>query len=209
MFDWIKIGETVIAGLIVFVLSGIGTLVVKKVILPSIFKKGESSESKSSFKQEYLNPFGVSLFLTFFFILAMFVSLFLQWSVNITMATGLIASILIFVTYFVYDSQCPRCNRLFSKHLITKEKISDEKRPYRYRNETITLYSDGSEKDRKFTGKEKVRMETIRTEKEHYVCRSCNHEWNKLFVRNLDKHNRPKPNIKRTKIKPPRDTYYY
>jgi hypothetical protein len=81
--------------------------------------------------------------------------------------------------------------------------LKEEKRPYHYRDETIYLYSDGSEKDHKYSGEEKIKMETWRTEKEFYNCTSCNHNWDKIFEKNLDIDNRPKPNKVRTRFNPP------
>lgn len=108
-----------------------------------------------------------------------------------------------FVTYWIYNNQCPKCNVVFKKKTINKETLKQEKRPYSYRDCTIYLYNDGSEKDKKFDGKEKTKMETWRTEKEFYECQACGYKWDKIFERNLDKDNRPKPNIVRTKFNPP------
>ena len=109
-----------------------------------------------------------------------------------------------FVTYWIYNNQCPKCNAIFNKKLIDKQTLKEEKRPYYYRDETIYYYSDGKTlKDRKFHGPEKKKMETWRTEKEFYECQSCNHKWDKIFERNFDINNRPKANKITTRFKAP------
>lgn len=201
--NWINILEGVISSLIATFISTIIVLVFLK-LFGREKEKDKSSETKNWIK----NPFLISLFITSFISVLTFFSLVYLWETFNYIYLGSASLILIIITYFIYENQCPNCNRVFHKKLINKEVLREEKRPYRYRDLTIYLYSDGSEKDRKYSGKEKIIMETWRTEKEFYECTSCHHKWDKIFERNLDIDNRPKPDIVRTRFKPPNSLDY-
>lgn len=111
-------------------------------------------------------------------------------------------------TKILYEKQCPECKKI-TKKLENKETLREEKRPYKYREEKITLYSDGEIKERKPYGKTKTIMETFRLSKELYKCinSECNHKWSETIDENLDIENRPKPHIKKTNEKNPDSTY--
>jgi len=202
--NWESIIENTISGLIVFLLTSILTFIFYK-----LFKKKKEKDLpkdlgyKNNIYLYLKNPFLISLFVTIFlFVLTGFFLIFSN-TLYYYMYSMLIGIIFLIITYWIYENQCPNCKKIFHKKLIKKDTLKDEKRPYRYRNETIYYYSDGSEKERKFTGPIKTIMETIRTEKEFYECTSCGYKWDKIFERNLDIENRPKPNEVMTKIKPP------
>jgi hypothetical protein len=198
--DGTSIVEGVISGVIATLISGFIVFIIKILISRKAPDEEKKDAKISDFKT---NPFLISLFATSFFVVLTFFSMVYAWTTFNSGYTILASFLLGLVTVWIYNNQCPRCNKIFNKKLVKKEKIHEEKRPYRYREETIYLYSDGSEKERKYRGKEKTRMETWRTEKEYYECTSCGYNWDKIFERNLDKDNRPKPNIVRTKTKPP------
>ena len=202
--DWTNIIENTISGIIVFVISSIITFIFYKIFGK---RKEKDTPSEDKYKTDippyFKNPFLISLFITsLLFVLTIFFAIYsptLYYHLYLVMG----ALIFVMITYWIYENQCPNCKKIFHKKLINKETLKEEKRPYRYRDETIYYYSDGSEKERKFTGPLKTIMETIRTEKEYYECTSCHHKWDKILERNLDIGNRPKPNKIRSKIKPP------
>jgi hypothetical protein len=201
--DWTNILEGIISGIFATLISTFIIYIFTK-MFGQQKNKDKSSEniSQTTSKSTFKNPFLISLFITSFTVVVTFFSFVFSWT-TINIYLSIAALVLGVITYWIYGNQCPNCNRIFHKKLINKETLKEEKRPYRYRDLTIYLYSDGSEKDRKYTGEEKTRMETWRTEKEFYECTSCHHKWDKIFERNLDANNRPKPNIIRTKIRPP------
>lgn len=202
--DWANILEGIVSGLFVFIISSIITFIFYR-LFGKRKEKDTSSKIKTNFNDYLKNPFLISLFVTsFLFVLTIFFAIYFP-TIYYHMYTLIGAFISAMITYWVYENQCPNCKKIFHKKLINKVTLKDEKRPFYYRDLTIYLYSDGSEKERKYTGPEKTRMETWRTEKEFYECTSCGHKWDKIFERNLDKESRPKPNIVRTKIKPPND----
>lgn len=198
--DGTNIIEGVISSVIAALISGVIVFIIRILISRKTSDEGKKEIKVSDFKT---NPFLISLFVTSFFVILTFFSIVYAWTTFNSGYLTLASISLFFITSWIYHNQCPSCNRIFNKKLVKKEKVHEEKRPYRYREETIYLYSDGSEKERKYHGKEKTRMETWRTEKEYYECTSCGYNWDKLFERNLDIDNRPKPNIKKTKTKPP------
>jgi amino acid permease len=202
--NWENIIENTISGFIVFALSSIITFIFYKLFKKRKEKNEPKRERYQTDINPYLkNPFLISLFITIFlFVLTGF---FLIYSgslyyYNYTMVAG---TILLIITYLIYDNQCPNCKKIFHKKLKDKITMKDEKRPYRYRDETIYYYTDGSIKERKFTGQLKTILETYRTEKLFYECDSCHHKWERIKETNLDIGNRPKPNKVTTKIKPP------
>lgn len=207
--DWTNVLENTVSGIIVFILSSILTFVFFK-----FFKKRKEKDAPPDIRYQtnihpyFKNPFLISLFITIFlFVLTGF---FLIYSDTLYyyIYTIFAATIFLMITYLIYENQCPNCKKIFHKKLIDKVTIKEEKRPYRYRDETVYYYSDGSLKERKFTGPLKTIMETFRTEKEYYECTSCHHKWDKIVETNLDIGNRPKPNKVMTKVKPPEDLSY-
>ncbi len=205
--DWNNILEGIISGVSATLISLVIIFIFKKIFGEKTKKDKSGEVQKANLSGSILsNPFLISLFLTSFVIVLTFFSMVYSWEV-FNYIYLLIADFgLGFVTYWIYNNQCPKCNRIFKKKLINKETLKEEKRPYHYRDCTIYLYSDGSEKDKKYHGKEKTKMETWRTEKEFYECQSCKHKWDEIFEKNLD--NRPKPNIVRTRFDPPNNFNY-
>jgi len=200
--DWENIVENIISGIIVFAVSSLITYIFYK-----FFGKRKDTIANDKYKVSdqpyYRNPFLISLFITsLLLVLSVFFIIFFS-----TLYYHLYSLIGVFVfvmlTYWIYENQCQNCKKIFHKKLVDKEILKEEKRPYRYGEETIYYYSDRTEKERKFTEPFKTIMETIRTEKEYYQCTSCHHKWDKFIERNLDIENRPKPNKVITKIKPP------
>jgi len=201
--DWNNILEGVISGVSATLISSIIIFIFKKTLGNKSKKDTDEVEKASLSVSVFKNPFLISLFLSSFLIVLTFFSMVYQWQVFNYVYLIVADCGLGFVTYWIYNNQCPKCNHIFKKKLINKETLKEEKRPYHYRDCTIYLYNDGSEKDEKFHGKEKTKMETWRTVKEFYECQACGYKWDKIFERNLDKDNRPKPNIVRTKVNPP------
>jgi len=205
--DWTNILEGTIGSLFAFFISAIIVFIFNKFV-------GQQKHRDSSMEKKnkinlvifLKNPFLLSLFITSFLFIITFFSLVYSWSVDYSVYLSIAAFILGIITYLIYENQCPNCKKIFHKKFVKEEIIKDEKRPHHYRDLTIYYYSDGSEKERKYTGPEKTRMETWRTKKEYYECTSCGHKWDKVSVNNLDKDSRAKPNIIKTKIKPP-DNY--
>jgi transposase-like protein len=92
--------------------------------------------------------------------------------------------------------------------MTNKETIKEEKRPWYYRDLIIYLYTDGAEKNREYSKEEKTRIETWRTEKEHYQCEKCGYNWERIFERNLDEQTRPKiQKTIRTRFKNPNGVF--
>ena len=169
---------TVISGFIVFLYSkskGKGKLMIGK-----SHKKLDISK---------INAFAVFLFITSFFVVISAFGFYYEWEkfpylIFITILLG-------FLTAFIYNNQCPKCKKILTKDLTKKDVLKEEERPYYYRTAKVYLYTDRTERNREYS-EEKKRMETWRTEKEHYKCRKCHHIWAKIFERNLDESTRPK-----------------
>ena len=204
--DWKSILEQTVAGLIVLAIPLIGTFIFKKFFWDKRKKadapQGVAEKNSGSIIK---NPLLISLFFTLFTAMLTIFALFILGENLVVLGLLFLTMILLVATYLIYENQCPNCNRIFTKQLIHKETIKDEERPYRYRDEAIYKYSDGSFKGKKYTGKIKTIMEKWRTEKEFYECQKCHHKWDKPFEKNLDFNNRPKPNIVITRTKPPSD----
>lgn len=207
--DWNTILEGVISGVIATLISSIIIFIFKQVFKGNIKNEPNKVEKADLSGSILKNPFLISLFITSFIVVLTFFSMIYSWEV-FNYIYLLVADFgLGFVTYWIYNNQCPKCNAIFKKKLINKETLKEEKIPYHYRDETIYYYNDGETvKDRKFHGKEKTKMELWRTEKEFYECQACKHKWDKIFERNLDKDNRPKPNKVRTRFNPPNNFGY-
>ncbi|MBD3202735.1 hypothetical protein GF327_00440 [Candidatus Woesearchaeota archaeon] len=207
--DWNNIIEGIISGVSATLISTIIIFVFKKIVGNKSKKEPNEIEKASLSGSVLNNPFLISLFITSFVVVLTFFSMIYQWQL-FNYVYLIVADVgLGFVTYWIYNNQCPKCNAIFKKKLINKETLKEEKRPYHYRDETIYYYNDGETiKDRKFQGKEKIKMELWRTEKEFYECQACGHKWDKIFERNLDKDNRPKPNKVRTRFNPPNNLGY-
>jgi len=207
--NWNNIIEGIISGISATLISTIIIFLFKKVIEGKTKKETDKVEKVDLSGSVLNNPFLISLFITSFIIVLTFFSMVYQWQVFNYVYLIVADFGLGFITYWLYNNQCPKCNAIFKKKTINKETLKEEKRPYHYRDETIYYYNDGETiKDRKFHGKEKTKMETWRTEKEFYECQSCGHKWDKIFERNLDKDNRPKPNKVRTRFSPPNNFGY-
>lgn len=200
---WNNIFESVLSGISATLISTLIIFLFKRFIGQKTKKEESNKVEKASLSGSiFNNPFLISLFITSFVVVLTFFSMVYQWQVFKYVYLIVADFGLGFVTYWIYNNQCPKCNIIFKKKLINKETLKEEERPYTYRDCTIYLYNDGSEKDRRFHGKEKIKMEIWRTEKEYYECQACGYKWDKIFERNLDKDNRPKPNIVRTKFNP-------
>jgi len=202
--NWTQILEQIISGVVVLTIAAIITFIGKKVLVKK--KSSEKSVETNKNQEESIlkNPFLISLFITSTAAVLSFFALIYYSGITIVFVCLLFATaVLAIISYGIYDNQCPNCNRIFSKQIVNTKVEKKEKKPYRHRKETIYLYSDGTEKDRRFTGKEKTRMETLITEREFYKCEKCGHEWNRLLKRNLDKENRPEPEYVTTRFKPP------
>jgi magnesium-transporting ATPase (P-type) len=207
--NWNTIFEGIISMVIATLISS-GIIFFFKLIFKGKTRINSDKTEKANISGSVLkNPFLIFLFITSFMVVLTFFSIIYQWQL-FNYIYLLFADIgLIFITVWIYNNQCPKCNSIFKKKLINKEILKEEKRPYYYKDETIYYYNDGETiKDRKFYGKEKTKMETWRTEKEFYECQACNYKWDKLFERNLDINNRPKPNKIRTKFNPPNNFGY-
>lgn len=154
---------------------------------------------------QYKNPVILTGFITLVLLILTLFGMYFQWKSYPYIFIGALG--FGFTTKLMYEKQCPRCKRI-TKEFRNRETMREEKRPYTYRDEVITYYSDGETiKERKFVGKEKKRMETWRIEKDFFRCKSCGYEWDEVFNRNLDYDSRPKPTKKRLKEKAPSDLY--
>jgi hypothetical protein len=207
--NWTTVLEGIISGVSATLISTIIIFIFKK-IFEKKTKKEHKKVQKADLEGSLLrNPFLISLFITSFIIVLTFFSMVYQWQVFNFVYLLVVDVGLGFITYWIYNNQCPNCNAIFKKKLIDKKTLREEKRPYHYREETIYYYNDGETiKERKFHGKEKTRMETWRTEKEFYECQACDYKWDKRFEKNLDKDSRPKPNEVITKSEAP-DAFNY
>lgn len=201
--NWNNILEGVISGVSATFIASIIIFIFNQILRNKSKKETNDVDNASLSVSIFKSPFLISLFISSFLVILTFFSMVYQWQVFNYVYLIIADCGLGFVTYWIYNNQCPKCNFIFKKKLIDKETVKDEKRPYHYRDCTIYYYNDGSEKDKKFHGKEKIKMETWRTEKEFYECQACGYRWDKIFERNLDKDNRPESNKVRTKINPP------
>jgi hypothetical protein len=193
--------EQVISGIIAtlvstFIIFIIGKFGGKKIILKNPNEK---------FKLASLSLFSVLLFLTSFFGILSLAGFYFEWAkfeylIIITIVFGVLGS-------FAYQRQCPNCKSVFGNRRTNTETIKKEQRPYNYRDLTIYYYSDGTEKNREHTGKEKTKIETIETRKDYFEC-SCGHKWwGAPYEVNLSLESRPKPNKIKTNYRNPEGIY--
>ncbi|QQG40039.1 MAG: hypothetical protein HYS81_01355 [Candidatus Aenigmatarchaeota archaeon] len=200
---WNSIIEATVSGVAAALISAIIIFVAKATLGRKLKERSIKTEVPDVSGSVLNNPFLISLSLTSFAVVLTFFSMVYSWQTFSYIYLTVADFVLGIVTYWIYNNQCPNCNRIFTKRLLNKEILKEERRPYTYRDYTIYLYADGSEKDRKYHGAEKTKMETWRTEREFYECYGCTHEWERLFERNLDLSNRPRPNLIRTKYNQP------
>ena len=140
-------------------------------------------------------------FLIFFAILSM-AGFYLEWVkfpylVAITIFLG-------FATAWIYNDQCPNCNKIFKKKHLHREVLKEEKIPHDYYDEIIYLYSDGVIKDREKGKKKKKWVEIVRTIRDHFKCKSCGYGWDSSLKRiTINESDRPKQTIKQTRKRNP------
>ena len=154
--NWNNILEGIISGVSATLISSAIIYILKKIFEKKTNKENSGEVQRADLSGSVLNnPFLISLFLASFVIVLTFFSLVYQWQ-TFNYIYLIVADFgLVLVTNWIYNNQCPECNKIFKKKLINKETLKDEKRPYHYRDCTIYLYSDDSEKDRKYHGQEK------------------------------------------------------
>lgn len=187
--SWQNMGEGLVS-------SMAGTLILN-FLFQNINKKS-NEKIKFSFPKD---PLLITLSITIFFGILSLFGFYYEW-VKFSYLV-VIAFVFGFLTFLIYEKQCPKCKKIFSNNRMHTEVLHKEKRPYKYRDLTIYYYSDGTEKNRKHHGKEKTRIETIETRQGFYEC-SCGHKWKKSpYKINLDLESRPKPDKVRTTIRNP------
>ena len=197
--NWQNILEGIIGNLIATCVSGVVGAAIYKLGRGGKFLK---NQSQKGLKLDNFTPFSLSLIITTFFTILSTFSFYYQWAnmPYMIVITGLIW----FGTFFIYDNQCPSCNKIFKKKHVDREKLGEEKIPHEYYDEIIYKYSDGSFKDRVWGKKKKRWVEIVRTIRDHFVCRSCGHKWNSSIKRiTVNESDRPKPIIRMTRIKNP------
>lgn len=188
---------TVISTLFVFL---VGKIWGKKVIMSGTHNK--------KFNILKINPFAIALFITSFFTIISGFSFYYQWTNMPYLIT--ITFLLWIGSKWVYETQCPKCKKIFVRETHPPDILKEEKVPVRHQKSTIIRYSDGSFKERKYHGKGKIVMERVRTQKNNYSCKSCLNQWKgNSYKEYLDKHSRPKPNVKKTKIQNPNEYEFY
>lgn len=197
--EWQNIGEGIISNLIAAIISGGFIFSISKIWGKNILMSGIHNRN---FHISKLNPFAIALFITSFFTILSAFSFYYQWE---NMPYLITITILIWMaTIWIYNDQCPNCNKIFKKKHIHREVIKEEKIPHEYYDEIIYLYSDGTEKDRENGKKKKRWTEIVRTVRDHYTCISCEHNWDSSLKRiTINESDRPRPIIKITKKRNP------
>ncbi|MBL7051666.1 MAG: HNH endonuclease [Nanoarchaeota archaeon] len=111
------------------------------------------------------------------------------------------------ITYFMWDTRCPKCKRTFVKNETNKEKIDEQIIPKTHYDRKKYLYSDGSVKNVE-NGKAHVIDHKIHTHKHHYLCKRCNNKWSNDKKIDLDKNTfQPKVTIIKTEEKNPLENF--
>ena len=202
--DLQNILEGIISGLIATAISGFIVFLYSK-------SKGKNKlmvgKSHKKFDISKINAFAVFLFITSFFAVISAFGFYYEWEkfpylIFITILLG-------FLTAFIYNNQCPKCKKIFVRNTHEPEIIKEEKRKHTHVPSTTYLYSDGTFKNRKVNNRKEKIMETVRTQRDNFSCRSCGHKWkSSAYERNLDAKNRPRSNIVRTRHKNPDDSIF-
>ena len=84
------------------------------------------------------------------------------------------------LTYFMWNSRCPKCNRIFVKKekLEWKEDLGIRKEPYKYYSK-IYEYPDGTREV--VSGSEKTIMRERKYDRHYFICKKCGYgsdkEW--------------------------------
>ncbi len=84
------------------------------------------------------------------------------------------------VTYYMWDTRCPRCKRSFAKKekIEWREDLGVKKEAYQYHSK-VYRYSDGTTED--VPGSEKTIMRDKKYDRHYYICKFCEHgsdkEW--------------------------------
>jgi hypothetical protein len=178
--------------------SIIGTLIFN-LIFQNINKKSKERIKLNLPKDLFLICLSITIF---FGILSLF-GFYYEWEkfVYLTIITFVFGAL----SFFIKEKQCPKCKKVFDNKRVHTEVLKTEKRPYRYRDLTIYYYSDNTEKNRKYHGRQKKIMETIETRRDYFEC-ACGHKWNNSpYKVNLDSKNRPKPDKVKTNIRNPNE----
>ena len=187
--SWQNLGEGIIA-------SVIGTLIINLIFQNIKNKSGE--KIRLYFPKD---PFLISLSITIFFGILSLFGFYYGWEKFAYLIV--IAGVFGAITGLIKEKQCPKCKKIFSNNRVHTEILRKEKRPFHYRDCIIYYYSDGVEKNRKYSGKEKTRMESIEIKQDFHEC-GCGNKWKKSpYQINLDEHSRPKPDKVRTNIRNP------
>ncbi len=81
-------------------------------------------------------------------------------------------------TYHIYNTQCPRCKRIFTKNENTEweEDLGIKKEPYTY-YEREFQYEDGTTEDDESS--QKTIMREKKYDRHYFICKKCNHGSNK------------------------------
>lgn len=127
---------------------------------------------------------------------------------NLMITAIITTSILGVLTYFMWDTRCSKCKRVFVLKHISNEILKKWEEKRQYKPKTIYYYSDGETiKDEKY-GNSKTFIAKFEKHKNGYKCKKCNniqHKITNLFLNKNDWERVNIPNTKTTKTKLPKE----
>ena len=119
------------------------------------------------------NPVYVSGAITSIFILIAVLLFYFNINQNFQIAGIVVALVSGGITFLFYQSQCPKCKRIFSLKKVSDEVIKGWEEPKQYKEKTIYYYSDGfTEKDVKY-GTTKDFTARFEKHKDGFNCKIC------------------------------------
>ena len=153
------------------------------------------------------NPVYVSGAITSIFILIAVLLFYFNINQNFQIAGIVVALVSGGITFLFYQSQCPKCKRIFSLKKVSDEVIKGWEEPKQYKEKTIYYYSDGfTEKDVKY-GATKDFTARFEKHKDGFNCKRCgetHYKTRDVFLNKNDWLRVTTPNKVTTSTKPPK-----
>jgi len=153
------------------------------------------------------NPVYISGGISGIFLIIVILLFYFKVNPNLQIA-GVVALIVVGgITFLFYQSQCPKCKRIFSLKKISDEVIKEWEEPKQSKEKTIYYYSDGfTEKDVKY-GATKDFTARFEKHKDGFNCKRCgetHYKTRDVFLNKNDWLRVTTPNKVTTSTKPPK-----
>lgn len=119
------------------------------------------------------NPVYISGAITIIFILIVISLFYFNANQNLQITGLIIALVSGGITFLFYESQCPKCKRIFSLKKVSDEIIKEWEEPKQYNEKTIYYYSDGITRKDVKNGATKTFIARFEKHKDGFNCKKC------------------------------------